>query len=174
MVTSRPASNSLHALAAHLQELDIRHRHLFSATTRSRSTDFSQQPRPLNSRPASSNPPTYATVTQCQSPGDPIDTSNIRQPTDKETGSNFQCHKPGHCIQECSEPDTRPNSIQRKDSDARKYRLQRISLCSPSPPQSPTNRYAILQSDTPQNSTYIRPPTPAYPPTTESENGVGL
>ena len=108
-----------------------------------------------------------------------MDLSNTRRPTDKEAGTCYRCHKAGHRVRDCPQPDNRPLEVQRRDSNARRYRMQAMGLRSPSPPRSPTNRYATLQdygSPRTQQPTPVRPPTPAYAPTFEdySENGIRL
>jgi hypothetical protein len=73
-----------------------------------------------------------------------MDLSNTRRRPDKETGNCFRCYQPGHRIRDCPQPDTRPQNIQRRDSDTRKYRMSVIGTRTPSPPQSPGNRFAVL------------------------------
>jgi hypothetical protein len=99
-----------------------------------------------------------------------MDLSNTRRRPNKETGNCFRCHQSGHRIRDCPQPDTRPQTIQRRDSDARKYRLSVMGTRSSSPLQSPKNRYSVLQPSP------VRPATPAFVPhqITESENGVRL
>jgi hypothetical protein len=108
-----------------------------------------------------------------------MDISNTRRRTDKETGNCFRYHQPGHRIRDCPQPDTRPQSIQRRDSDTRRYRMSVLGVQSPSPPQSLRNRFAVLQSHDPMSlrqPTPVRPGTPAFAsnPATESENGLRL
>jgi hypothetical protein len=167
LVTSKPERSDIHSLASHLQDLDTRYRYLFSADSY-RQSNYTNKNRSSSSRPTSLAPP-YTSVTP-RLQGDPIDLSNTRRRPDKETGNCFRCHQPGHRIRECPQPDTRPPSVQRRDSDARKYRMSVMSARSPSPSQSPRNRFAILQPSP------VRPATPAFAPNqiTESENRVRL
>ena len=97
-----------------------------------------------------------------------MDTSNTRPRTDKERGAYYLCHQTGHLARDCSLPN--PRNQRRNSNDSQKYRNQNMKPRSPSPLQSPTNRYAALQPVT------DRPPTPAYAPSAAfySENGVGL
>jgi hypothetical protein len=167
LVTSKPERSDIHSLASHLQDLDTRHRYLFSADSY-RQSNYTNKNGSSSSRPTSPAPP-YTSVTP-RLQGDPIDLSNTRRRPDKETGNCFRCHQPGHRIRECPQPDTRPPSVQRRDSDARKYRMSVMSARSPSPSQSPRNRFAVLQPSP------VRPATPAFAPNqiTESENRVRL
>jgi hypothetical protein len=171
-----PTSRKYLDLAAHLQELENRRRYYQQPTIPTKvHTSITEVRRPQSPRPI----PTFATVVQKTVQGEPMDLSNTRRPTDKEAGTCYRCHKAGHRVRDCPQPDNRPLEVQRRDSNARRYRMQAIGLRSPSPPRSPINRYATLQdygSPRTQQPTPIRPPTPAYVPTFEdrSENGIRL
>ncbi len=170
LVTSRPSGNDIHSLANHLQDLDTRNRYLFGDSVHRPSTSRVER-TPLAPKTHLAPIPTYATVTSKELQGDPMDTSNARPRTDKERGACYLCHQTGHLARNCSLPNPRYQQRQRRESsDSQKTRLQDIKPRSPSPPQSPTNRFAPLQSVT------NRPPTPAYDSSSifASENGVGL
>jgi hypothetical protein len=167
LVTSRPNGNDIHSLANHLQDLDTRNRYLFGDTSNRSSVSRIERALPP-SKTHSSQVPTYATVAHRETQGDPMDTSNTRPRTDKERGACYLCHQTGHLARDCSLPN--PRNQRRNSNDSQKYRNQNMKPRSPSPLQSPTNRYAALQPVT------DRPPTPAYAPLAAfySENGVGL
>ena len=180
LVTSKPVVYDIHSLAIHLQDLDTRNRYLFgdSSTIVSRNTAaprFTRStPPPPSLNTSSLNPvPSYLTTTPKPMSGEPMDLSNHRRYTDKEAGTCFRCHRAGHRVRDCPEPDTRPATVQRRDSDARKYRLHILGTRSPSPPRSPTNRYDVLQTYEPKasrHSTPIRPSTPSYAATLDDDS----
>jgi hypothetical protein len=167
-------SKEYRPLVRHLQELDNRHRqHQFrkrQPAPRSYAiTATSPVTKSYSSPRAPSPTPPYSQVTT-RVTTEPMDLSNTRRRPDKETGNCFRCHQSGHRIRDCPQPDTRPQSVQRRDSDARRYRMSVMNARSPSPPQSPSNRFSVLQP------TPVRTPTPAFTShqMTESENGVRL
>jgi hypothetical protein len=153
-------------LAAHLQELENRRRYYQQPIPTARTyATASKERQPANEAPTRApviRESTYERVTT------PMDTSNVRPRTDKERGACYLCHQTGHLARDCSLPN--PRNQRRNSNDSQKYRNQNMKPRSPSPPRSPTNRYAPLPSVT------DRPPTPAYEPSTNfySENGVGL
>lgn len=183
MLLHTPApSKEYRPLARHLQELDNRRRqhlqHQRYSAPKSSNTNRAPRTTPPPS-PFLGVTPSYAKPVQKAVSGDPMDLSNTRRRPDKETGNCFRCHQPGHRIRGCPQPDTRPQSIQRRDSDARRYRMSVLGVRSPSPPQSPRNRFAVLQSHDSMSlrqPTPVRPATPAFAPNpvTESENGLRL
>lgn len=161
-----PSSRDLNHFAKHLQDLENRRRQYATPT----SFASTQSPRvPSISRNQMSTPQNATPRTERIS--DPMDTSNIRSKTDKERGACYLCHQTGHLARDCSLPNPRYQQGQRCGSnDSQKHWTQGMKPRSQSPPQSPRNRYAALQS------IIDRPPTPAYAPsaTFHSENGVGL
>ena len=162
---SPPPTRDLNTFTKHLQDLKNRRRQYSSypITTTNPVVKTHSVPR------TTSLAPPYTTVA-ARTTTEPIDLSNTRRRPDKETSNCFRCHQSGYRIRDCPQPDTRPQSIQRRDSDARRYRMSVISARSPSPPQSPQNRFSVLQP------TPVRAPTPAFTShqMTESENGVRL
>lgn len=170
LVSSRPSGDDIHSLANHLQDLDTRSRYLFGDPSNRSFTPRTER-TPSSPKAHSNHTPTYATIAQREIQGDPMDTSNARPKTDKERGACYLCHQIGHLARNCSLPNPRYQQTQRRgSSDSQKYRNQNMNLRSLSPPQSPKNRFAMLQT------VANRPPTPAYEPSTHSypENGVGL
>jgi hypothetical protein len=161
-----PLSRDLNNFAKHLQDLENRRRQY--ATSSSLVT--TQSPRvTLISRNQISTQ--QHIPLRAERTSEPMDTSNFRTKTDKERGACYLCHQTGHLARDCSLPNPRNQQGQRRGSnDSQRYRAHNIKPRSLSPPQSPRNRYAALQS------VIDRPPTPAYAPSTtfQSENGVGL
>lgn len=174
MLLHTPApSKEYRPLARHLQELDNRRRQHLQHQRYSAPKSVTANRAPRNTPPPSpflGTTPPYAKVVQKTVSEDPMDLSSTRRRPDKETGNCFRCHQSGHRIRDCPQPDTRPQSIQRRDSDARRYRMSVMGARSPSPPQSPRNRFAVLQP------TPVRPATPAFTPSqaNDSENGICL
>lgn len=170
LVASRPPANDIHSLANHLQDLDTRNRYLFGTLPNhpilSQNTRTLPVTKTIVHQPVPYAPPPRQRDTE----GEPMDLSNTRRRPDKETGNCFRCHQPGHRIRDCQQPDTRPQSVQRRDSETRRYRVNNMNARSPSPPQSPSNRFSVLQP------TPVRIPTPAFAPyqITGSENGTRL
>jgi hypothetical protein len=126
--------------AMHLQELENRRRYYQQVTpTRNHSTVAAQIPNPRDDT-STRNPirreAPYERVTT------PMDTSNVRLKTDKERGACYLCHQTGHLARNCSLPN--PRYQRRNSNDSQKYRVQNIRPRSPSPPQSPINRYTTL------------------------------
>lgn len=177
MLLHTPAlSKEYRPLVRHLQELDNRRRqhlqHQRYSTPRNLSVQRSTSlTKTLSNLPATTVLP--QSTTQRLRTTEPMDLSSNRRFTDKESGTCFRCHKSGHRVRDCPEPDNRPIAIQRRDSETRKQRYQGMNIRTPSPPRSPTNRYATLQTGI---SMPIRPSTPAYVShyDTESENGARL
>jgi hypothetical protein len=126
--------------AIHLQELENRRRYYQQVTpTRSHSTVAAQIPNPRDDT-STRNPirreAPYERVTT------PMDTSNVRPKTDKERGAYYLCYQTGHLARNCSLPN--PRYQRRNSNDSQKYRVQNLRPRSPSPPQSPINRYTTL------------------------------
>jgi hypothetical protein len=174
MLHNPPPSEDYHELVRHLQELESRHRqHQFR---RQQASIKTYRPATVNSTtrieptPRALSPTTPYTQTTTKVISEPMDLSNTRRRPDKETGNCFRCHQPGHRIRDCQQPDTRPQSVQRRDSETRRYRMSLMNARSPSPLQSPRSRFSVLQP------TPVRAPTPAFTPhqIVESENGVRL
>jgi hypothetical protein len=168
LMHSPPPSRDLNMFAKHLQDLENRRRQYSTPT-----------PLPANPQPhlamkrTNTATNTQGTISskQPEPTGEPMDTSNTRPKTDKERGACYLCHQTGHLARDCSLPNPRNQQGQRRGSnDSQRYRAQNMKPRSPSPPQSPMNRYAALQS------VIDRPPTPAYTHETmfHSGNGVGL
>jgi hypothetical protein len=169
-----PLSRELNLFAKHLQDLENRRRQYSSYPTTTTNSITKTHSTPRTTSPA----PPYSQVT-ARVTTEPMDLSNTRRRTDKETGNCFRCHQSGHRIRDCPQPDTRPQSYQRRDSDARRYRMSVLGVQSPSPPQSPRNHFAALQSHDSMSlrqPTPVRPATPAFSPNpaNESENGLRL
>lgn len=185
MLHNPPPSEDYYQLSRHLQDLDNRRRrHVQSRQSPASSkvytsTQAARYPlSPNTSRSGTSPTPiAYATATQNAQrtqPGEPMDLSASRRYTDRESGNCFRCHKPGHRIRDCPEPDTRPPGVQRRDSDARKWRVQSLVTRSPSPISrslESTRTSSRVYTPTP-----VRPPTPSYAATLDdgSENDLRL
>ena len=158
LMHSPPPSRELHAFAGHLQDLENRRRQYYQQPS---------LPAPQTSRPASPRAapmlPSYASTAAHRIPsGDPMDLSTHRRRSDKDLGTCYRCHKSGHLVRDCPEPDKRPLYVRQCDEQARKWKTQSAGICTPSPPQSP------LQLLAPQP---VRMPTP---PASYSENGHRL
>jgi hypothetical protein len=168
MLLHNPPNNRRYLdFAAHLQELENR-RHYYQQPTAplrihqaTTMTSTTTRPTGLTISPDAIKTPVPRVTT-------PMDLSNARPRTDKERGACYVCHQTGHLARDCSLPN--PRYLRRRSSDSQQRRVQNMKPRSPSPPQSPTNRYAVLQL------VANRPPTPAYDPSSiaYSENGVGL
>ncbi|KAM0724085.1 hypothetical protein Q7P37_000265 [Cladosporium fusiforme] len=178
MLHNPPPSEDYYQLSRHLQDLDNRRRRHFQ--TRQHAPPKSYTAAPTTRHAVASRVPGFGVAsvpdahvamtqpTQRTLPGEPMDLSTHRRYTNKESGSCFRCHKLGHRVRDCPEPDTRPLGIQRRDSDARKWRMQSLGVRSPSPtsqPLEPARLTASVYAPTP-----VRPPTPAFAATLDSDS----
>jgi len=168
------SSNDFRQFAHHLQELENRRRQFYQNThvIRNESTLRTATIRTpqLPSSPRSAPRQPYATVTREQPTGDPMDLSTQRynRPSDKEAGACYRCHRTGHLVRDCPNPDTRPLDVQNRDI-IRRQRMQEIRISrTPSPRRT--------QSPPFYAPTALRPATPATSVHAMSaqENGVGL
>ncbi|GIZ39392.1 hypothetical protein CKM354_000277800 [Cercospora kikuchii] len=145
LVHSPPPTREYLKLAAHLQDLENRRRYY-------NQTPAIPNPRTLRptTPPAARNEKTYAAAIKERSP-DPMDLDRFKrnQRTDKETGNCFRCHKPGHQVKHCTEPDTRPSWKQFSDEQRRAEKRRAnettrtaspLSSRGRSPPQLPLAR----------------------------------
>jgi hypothetical protein len=187
MLHNPPPSEDYYQLSRHLQDLETRRRRHFQTrqpTTPSKAYSAvatARYPTPATADTPGSGmsptPVTYATTMRSAPKtlqGEPMDLSTNRRYTDKESGTCFRCHRWGHRVRDCPEPDKRPPGIQRRDSDARKWRMQSLGVRSPSPTShSPDAGRLPSQIHAP---TPVRPPTPAYAANldSDSENGLRL
>lgn len=187
MLHNPPPSEDYYQLSRHLQDLDNRRRRHFQThqpTTPSKAYSAvatARYPTPATADTPGSGmsptPVTYATTMRSAPKtlqGEPMDLSTNRRYTDKESGTCFRCHRWGHRVRDCPEPDKRPPGIQRRDSDARKWRMQSLGVRSPSPTShspDPGRLPSQIHAPTP-----VRPPTPAYAANldSDSENGLRL
>lgn len=172
-----PPSRDLNTFAKHLQDLENRRRQyaiptpFMPARNPLGPKSYTTSAAPLR---GSQHAPTgvltspEAIRTSAPRVTTPMDLSNTRPRTDKERGACYLCHQIGHLARGCSLPN--PRHLRRGSNDSQRHRVQNIKPRSPSPLQSPSNRYAVLQP------VADRPPTPAYDPnmSSYSENGTGL
>lgn len=144
------------AYTRHLQKLDNRYRQHQRQTERPRlPTNSSTRTAAPDNRPRTPQPTRQekSPVAKLKNTGDPMDL-DVGRKTDKELGNCYRCHKPGHRVADCPEPDRRPLATQKRDAERRRA----AAAISPSRGRSPPS---------PQRT--ISPPSP--PP---SENGVRL
>lgn len=179
MLLHAPApSKEYRPLVKHLQELDNRLRQHMQHQRHSQSKNSSAtrvvRITPPSSPRTSPAPPSYATAARQPHASDPMDLSTNRRRSDKELGTCYRCHKSGHRVRDCPEPDTRPLQVRQRDEQARKWRTQFASSRTLSPPMSRSSPPLRRPIQSPPQIQAPRPVRPYTPPDSYPENGSRL